>query len=297
MLLEFPKHCREINKKKAEIKDAEVIMTMGMVDSLYILWLNKTGAIKPKKLFWWAFFIHTQKAQKVMAILLKFLDFDNVNYVVFSNCEVKLYSQLFKIPDKRFRYLPYGNWNPEIGKQEPKKIEELKEEYFFAGGYSNRDYISLINAWEGIPYKLVIIASRNNRDLFDYKQSGNAKGNLKILFDVESEVFDECLKGALACILPLRSNTGASGQSVALRCMRLGKLMISTRTNIMEEYIEDRKSGYLVDDLKAELPGIIGQVVNDSDKTDKMVNRSTDIYESMFAYHVITEKLKEILAG
>ena len=37
------------------------------------------------------------------------------------------------------------------------------EDYYFAGGYTNRDYATLIEAWGSIPAPLVIICSALNK--------------------------------------------------------------------------------------------------------------------------------------
>lgn len=291
LLRDLFKHTKIIFKQRKSLRDCETIITVGIFDSLVVLLFNKIGLIHTERLFWWAFFIHSPKIQKLFSGLLRLLWKDNVKFIVFSECEVLMYKKVMHLPQNGMVYLPYGNWNND----DTEFIANTnKDIYFFSGGYSNRDYLSLLNAWEELDYKLIIAASKNNKELVKFLENSKLK-NVTILFDINSERFDDLLRNAQACIMPFKYNTGASGQSVSLRCMRLGKLIISTDTDVMREYIEDGKTGFILKDLQKELPEMVTQIINGKIDSEKLVKNSYELYKEKFSYEAITKELKNIL--
>ncbi|MCZ6744444.1 MAG: hypothetical protein O7D31_07170, partial [Alphaproteobacteria bacterium] len=72
-----------------------------------------------------------------------------------------------------------------------------------------------------------------------------------------SDDFEEYIRKAKACILPLRYNTGASGQLVLLRYMRNKKMIIARRVDVIQEYLEDGVSGIFIESIEEELPRVI----------------------------------------
>lgn len=116
-------------------------------------------------------------------------------------------------------YLPYGDWSSEW---EPVSLSEqaverpAPENYYFSGGYSNRDYLSLIEAFRGIPTRLIIVCSSLNTEL----DGCPLPANIQVLRDIPAHVFEAYIRHAKAGIVPLKHDTGASGQSVILSSCR-----------------------------------------------------------------------------
>ena len=69
--------------------------------------------------------------------------------------------------------------------------------------------------------------------------------------------------GAKACIIPLKHDSGASGQSVMLRLMRNRKAIIANDFGSVRGYIADGESGRLIDDLALDLPEIVDMIERD----------------------------------
>ena len=118
---------------------------------------------------------------------------------------------------------------------------------------------------------------------------------INIFFDTSTEVFDEYLKKSIACILPFKENTGASGQSVMLRCMRYNKLVISSDTDIIREYA-DRESIFLIKNYESDLINAINTIKEGRQYilTD-MLRRQNKLYTTRFSYENITTRLREII--
>jgi glycosyltransferase involved in cell wall biosynthesis len=164
------------------------------------------------------------------------LDSDDDHYIVFSEWEIGLYQANLGIARERMHFLPYGDWS---GSDDPAPSPaQDRGDYYFAGGFSNRDYPALIAAFRAIPARLVIICSALNKEL----DALDIPPNVTILHDRPSDEFDAYVRDAKACIIPLKHDTGASGQSVMLRLMRHRKAIIATDFGSVRGYVIDGES-------------------------------------------------------
>ncbi len=279
-------------KNRSKLKNADVVITIGNISNILLLFMNKLYFIRPKAILWWGFFIHSKKAQSIFSKILKILNSQNVKYVVFSECEITMYQKALGIEQESMIYIPYGDWA-----NTPNDFERKNEigDYFFCGGYSNRDYRSLLDGWVKnlSQEKLVLIGSKNNTDLVEFNDHYTGE-LIKILFDTPSEVFDDYLSRAKACILPFKENTGASGQSVMLRCMRLNKLVISMDTDIMKEYV-DEDSAILIHNYDQDLVNAVKEINCNPVGCIEMLKKQQQLYLTKFSYQTITRRLKQII--
>jgi glycosyltransferase involved in cell wall biosynthesis len=190
------------------------------------------------------------------------LDGRGDHYIVFSEWEIGLYAQKLGIATERLHFLPYGDWAPPADAlaEAPAPANAQPDSYYFAGGYSNRDYPALIAAFWGLPQRLVIVCSALNREL----DALDIPPNVTILRDLSGEAFDAYVRGAKACIIPLKHDTGASGQSVMLRLMRNRKAIVATDFGSVRGYVVDGESGLLVKDIARDLPAAIARIETDA---------------------------------
>ncbi len=174
-------------------------------------------------------------------------------------------------------------------------MDSVSENYYFSGGYSNRDYIGLCEKWRQYSgRKLVIIASSNNSDLVEYINSKGLPSNISIYYDTDAHEFDRVLFGAEACILPMKYDFRAAGQSVMLRAMRLHKLIIASDTKIIREYVNDKESGFLYKTAD-ELDKILDVIEEDRELKMAMIEKSDFMYRTRFSFDKITKSLLEVL--
>ena len=283
--------------KLGRLRSAERIVMIGNWSSVFGVFMNKVRLVHPNELFWWGFQIRSQKNLDLLRRVFSILYSPNLRFIVFSEYEKRLYSSRLDLPERAFVYQPYGDWD-NTG------IEALggasEGDWYFSGGYSNRNYAALIDAWKKISKKngpeLVIIGSKNNADLAAAAAMDEGPGScIKILFDTASEEFDRYLRGAKACILPFCANTGASGQTVAIRCMRMRKLMISSDTDAMREYIDDGRTGFLVSDIRSGLAEIISRTEKEPGLLSSMLNAQDELFRSRFSYDTICSHLLSVL--
>ena len=269
------------------------ITVIGSYTAMFMIFLNRLHIVHPGKLYWWGFFIHSRRVQRVLKVYFKLFYSKNVQFIVFSKNEQELYRERLGLPKEAFVYIPYGDWKDEGLLSGRKPLKECG--YFFSGGYSNRDYKTLIKAWELSSEKLVIAGSRNNLDLMEYLSGPHDRqnANIEVFLDISPDKFDSLLKGATACILPFKDDTGASGQTVALKSMRFGKPVICSRIKAMEEYIDEGVSGEILDNMELQLAKIAYVLCRRTDILEKMVKEQDRIFLERFSYSAVTKALRQ----
>lgn len=252
--------------------------------------LARLGLIRYRKLFCFAFFVHDPKLFPLCRQLIRLDGKDDI-YLVFSRSELELYREKLGIEERRLVYLPYGDWG-QFNWQARADWTMPTRDYYLAGGSSNRDYVGLVEVFRSIRARLVIVCAQSNweelRDL-------DIPDNVAVLQDVASDVFESLVRGAKAGIIPLKLDTGASGQSVALALMRNSKCVIATDVGALREYIDHGVCGFLLRTL-AELPEAI-QRIEEEALAEPMGRAARQKYDQQFSRQVVAHAFDELLAA
>ncbi len=177
-------------KRLGRIRKADKLILIGNYMSLFAVLLNKLHVFHPKRLYWWGFTIRGEKMQKLLRMAFRMLYSPNLRFILFSKYEKQLYANRMGLKPDCFISIPYGDWNNRT--ETPDAEGCPAEDFYFSGGYSNRDYAGLIRAWRQIDRKLVIIGSKNNADLYAYSQHPD-NPRIEVLLDTPSDVFDRYL--------------------------------------------------------------------------------------------------------
>jgi glycosyltransferase involved in cell wall biosynthesis len=251
-----------------------------------ILWMILLKIIKPKKFFWFGFFIHSSRYLlffKYIFLIINRIDFQ---LVVFTEYEIELYQRSLNIDSKKILYLPYGDWdcNYHLIKT------ELEGDYYFAGGYSNRDYKTIIDVFNKNGKKLIIACSRLNKEVFKVI----VNNNIDVFIDISSSEFEGLVKGAKTCILFLKQETGASGQSVLLRYMRNGKAIIANNSKLILEYV-DNNCAFILNKSHVQLYNLVDEIDEKPDLLNIIGNRAYEKYQNKFSYEACKKRLIEVL--
>ena len=236
--------CIYLLRNLGEILDAREIIAFGLM-APNVAFLLKLGLLPScQRLHWFGLFIHHPRWFSILRPAFRILDTRLIQYVLFSNYEKNLYTKSLLLNENRLFYVPYGDLSDQtIPLDDEAKVQEVMEgEFFFSGGYSNRDYLSLIEIFGTLPYKLIIVCSALNTEI----DESILPTNIKVLRELSSGTFDAYIRASKACIIPIAHDSGAAGQSVLLRCMKNRKIIIATNTGIIREYITDGVSGILV---------------------------------------------------
>jgi glycosyltransferase involved in cell wall biosynthesis len=254
-------HLRGLTRQSCELicslrrlRDCRMVIAIGPISYLIKL-LHRLGLVRYEKSFCLGWHIRSPRWFPLFRALSR-LDGGGDHYIVFSEFEIGLYQTNLGIAPERMHFLPYGDWSAENLAAAP---ETAEGDYYFAGGYSNRDYPALIAAFRHIPARLVIVCSALNKEIVD----SELPPNITVLRDLASEAFEAHVRNAKACIIPLKHDAGASGQSVMLRLMRNRKTIIATDFGGVRGYIVNAESGFLLEDMERELPAIVERIERD----------------------------------
>lgn len=268
------------------LRRCRVVIAIGPVSYLVKL-LRRLGLIRYETSFCLGWHVRSPRWFALFRQLSR-LDGAGDHYIVFSEFEIGLYEANLGIARERMHFLPYGDWSA----AEPPAPVSASGDYYFAGGYSNRDYPALIAAFRDIPARLVIICSALNREIVD----SELPPNVTVLRDVPGEVFDRYVRDAKACIIPLKHDTGASGQSVMLRLMKHRKAIIASDFGGVRGYVVDGESGLLVRDMASDLPAIVARFEADPAATEALGAAAYERYCRHFSFQAGGEALGRILA-
>ncbi len=258
---------------------------------LFLAFLQKLHILKVETVCWYGMFVHSPKWVDILGRILRFIVPSEKSFriIVFSRAEVGLYAKRWDMDPDCFIYVPYGDWNDSLFLGE--RIEYGG--YFFSGGYSNRDYITLIQMFSGRDERLIIAASKHNIDLCAWIDGHTLSKNITVLYDIEKDHSDRLLCGSRAVILVMEHNTGASGQMVILSAMANRKLVITTHTDVLDEYVEDGKTALVIDkeEIGRVLPDIISEIDDDMSAYKTLADAAYERYRTVFSYEAISGAL------
>src|SRR3954451_4888727 len=159
------------------------------------------------------------------------LDGEHVTYCVFSEEERELLAGSFGIPRERIACVRFAHslWSRADG-------PTSEGDYVFAGGDSLRDWPTLIEAATRLDVPVRIVTHHPLGPL-----PPNVKGGA-----VPYEQYVELLAGARAVVVPLRPGRRGAGLLTYLNAMALGKPLIASDAPAVREYVEDGRTGILV---------------------------------------------------
>ena len=279
----------DLLRSLGRLKRCRVVIAIGPISYLIKL-LKRLRLLRYEKSFCLGWHVRSPRWFPVFRALSK-LDSGGDHYIVFSEWEIGLYQTNLGIAAERMHFLPYGDWSGSDEPADSAAPEAGDTGYYFAGGYSNRDYPALIVAFRQIPAQLLIVCSALNKEL----DAIDIPPNVTILRDLPGDQFDAYLRDAKACIIPLKHDTGASGQSVMLRLMRNRKTIVATDFGSVRGYIVDGESGLLVKDIEHGLAAAIDRIERDPEAAIAMGAAAHERYCRYFSRAAGGEALGRIL--
>lgn len=276
------RNIKKLNKK-------HTIIAIGH-SALVIKLLIKLRLIKCDQLLWFGFFIHTDSAFKIFKVLLNLLSIKNEKIVLNAWYEIPLYAKRLNIAEDKLTCLPIGDWQPnelfDPSYQPPYK------EYYFSGGFTNRDYASLIEVFRKTDKNLIIVGSKLNSDL----NVTDLPKNILILKDIDKVEFESLVAKSAVCILPMKDpDAGASGHMVLLAYMRHKKPILASNYPAIQEYLTDQVSGLLYDDPLKDLPLILEGIDGNEFDLISLGKNALTTYNEKFTREALAKRLIEII--
>lgn len=153
--------------------------------------------------------------------------------VVYGSNEVEYYKTIF--PKLNFVFVKYGI---DFDNSSEYTNQVLPESYFFSGGGSNRDYHTLVTAYNeyrkcgGVDN--LVIATQPWR-LNDFNTE-----HIIVLSDVVNETFGDVLKKSKVLVLSLKSTKISAGHMVMFQAMSLGIPVIVNDIPAIRDYVDEQ---------------------------------------------------------
>lgn len=276
----------------------EVPKKMGTVVALghfafAIKFLARLRILQYDRLFYSGFYVRSPRWFPLFRILRR-IDTPKDHYLIFSRAELQLYAERMGMDPSRLHYIPCGDWHTaRTGEEKTNEAggTEFPGNYYFSGGYSNRDYLSLIRVFRRINAPLVIVCSKLNSEI----DEAGLPENVRVVRDVPSAIFDEYISRAKAGIVPLKRDTGSSGQTVVLRLMRFGKPIVVNDMAAIRDYIEPGVSAFVMRDLRSELAEVIQHIDAHPEAASRIGQAAKARYEGSFSRTAVSQRFREIL--
>jgi glycosyltransferase involved in cell wall biosynthesis len=180
-----------------------------------------------------AVFVHDERLRRVVNLLLWALRPKDVEFIAFSKRERRNLIERVGVPAEHVHQVLYRG-----GGEEPEARRSTDGGYVFSGGYSNRDYDTLLAAVAGLDSEVVVVASTLN-------DIDAVPGNVRLHVDVSWEEFDELIAACAVLVIPLRKGGEACGQNVLFRGIHHGRPVVATRHDALVDYLGDDYPGFV----------------------------------------------------
>jgi glycosyltransferase involved in cell wall biosynthesis len=178
------------------------------------------------------FYLHEMGQRRLVQRILKFLLRGRVGMLVQAPNELAYFRSV--APSAEIDYYPYCLSDLPAGVEEGR----ASGTEVFAGGYTNRDYDTLVEAARLLPQIPVVIAcARANKIAVPVPE------NVEIVLDLPAIDFHQRMARSRLVVVPLKNDVGSSGQMVALAAMKLRKPVLYTAFPAVSQYFVDGETG------------------------------------------------------
>lgn len=161
----------------------------------------------------------------------------NINrFIVHSQAERKALSEWLNLPLERFEFVPLQRAAIPITEK-----EDTENPFILAMGSANRDYPTLFKAVEKLNIRTIVVAATHALSGLDIPPQVELYSGLTM---------PEChrlVQKARLNVVPLLDTATAAGQVTIVEAMRMNRPVIATRCTGSEDYIQQGKTGFLVE--------------------------------------------------
>jgi glycosyltransferase involved in cell wall biosynthesis len=264
-------------------RDEDVVLVIGwyLLPLLALIHLKIVG--RPSRLVSIATFVHSPAVRRVVNAFLRVLAVRELEFVAFSEEELRNLSRDVRIPLERIHKVIYrSRLAPEL---EP---DPAAAPYVFTGGYSNRDYETLFAAVDGLAYHVVAVVSTLNR-------VSDPPANVELHVDLPWDEFEQKLASCSLLVLPLRAAGEASGQNVLMRGMRYLRPTLATRHSALVDYLGEGYSGFVTAEEPRELRNSITRGMEDESFRAELVDQLSMRRQALLDRGEMADEILEIL--
>jgi glycosyltransferase involved in cell wall biosynthesis len=213
--------------------------------------------------------------------------------VVLTPGEVQRYRQLLHLPPEAISYIPHG-WYDELKWYDPEKRQKSEAlaragKFILASGRSFRDYETLARAVEGTDVNVKVSGRSFNLAGIDMPNNMEATGWLAY------RELQDYLYNSYFYVVPLQPIAFAGGDSSLLHAMGFGKAVVATRAPSTETYVEDGRTGLLVEPGDVEgLRRAILHLWQNPDEAIRMGREARQRFEENHTIDKLAQRVYEI---
>ncbi|BCN32283.1 glycosyltransferase [Anaeromicropila herbilytica] len=214
-------------------------------------------------------------------LVSKFLNNIN-NIVVYAKNEVNYYEKIFKV--NNFKFVRYG-----IDYEAHDKYSGvLPNNYIFSGGRSNRDYHTLIEAYNRIREEVQLNLCIATRPVV--LQHENIS-HIEVLKDVVLENFGSAMESAKFVVLPLVETEISAGHQVLLEALERNMVVLVNRIKAVEDYVTDSQVVFYESENPQELSKTIKYVNDNYEEVKEKFKNNREYYLNNYTFTRFIERL------
>jgi glycosyltransferase involved in cell wall biosynthesis len=247
---------------------------------------------KNHRIYLYDFYLHDMEKNKLVLLIIRFL-FSNKNIllIVQSPREKEFYEQLTN-GKTLVKFVPFCSDG--FFFDDSKVSIKMNYEYFFSGGYTNRDYAVIIEVAKRHPnINFILAVSKLNKEqCFE-----TLPINVQLFCDIKRIDFYSLVARAFAVIIPLKNDVGSSGQMLCLNAMNYKKPIIYTNISSVNYYFNE-ESGipYTLSDDHS-LDKAVEKLLDDKNEAIRIGKNGYDYYKAKFTEEKRNQMLFSIIEG
>lgn len=279
------------------------LRTIRRYDYILALWhsamafmiLKRLGLIDYDKLLWFGFSVRNSFWEALYRWILK-LDSENTWLVVFTKQEISDYARALDIDPSRLLFIPHGDWPQPIDVPDvfsPDPALDLATPFYFAGGFTNRDYRPVIEVFRELGLRLIIVCSKSNVEVVD----AELPANIQVYRNISFPNFELLLRASKTVIIPLKEDAGAAGHSVLVRSMRNAKIIISNDFRIVDDYVNHGVDGILLENMSTALRATILNIEKSEAHFDPIRKAARERFQQHYSQEAIERTMSDLIEG
>lgn len=265
-------------------KKVDIIICLNPLVGFFLGLLN----LNKKKIIFAGFLFENKKNKLYYLIRKKVTKFslNRIEKVIcYGSTEVRNYAKIFEFNEK-FLFIPYGI---DYMEQKEYKLKELPQRYIFSGGGSNRDYKTLIDAYQLSEKKQPLIIATQPWRLDGFNTNG-----ILILSNVVNETFGDVMKKSDLLILSLKNTEVSAGHMVMLQAMSLGVPVLVNDIPAIRDYVDESVVEFYTSGDSTELKSKIENYLLDNNREIK-VKKAKELYYYNYTSFELVKKLLDIV--
>lgn len=221
------------------------------------------------------------RLMKLYGALARVLGAREVTFLADNQVQVEMLERDFALPEGRVRLVPIGF--------DRRGHETRRDGYVFTGGYSNRDFHTVIEAFRGSPHQLVLCAVPQN----DLPQ--DVPSNVRVIYNETPDEFSHWLAGAEIGIVPIHPDRGGSGFSVLVEHYYHGHPTIVTDDPSMRDYASSESTIFVPAYDADALRRTVDRLMDDDELRQRLGAAARARYHRSFSTASFVDRIEGVL--